>query len=340
MNFTADIFNSIFEDIDAKPHGIGSSAMRMIPYGNGVYVGFSVNVITRMRAIYLSFKSSMGQSHYPHWNGVSISTVELPAYGTEQKFVALTQLPQSEGYIFEIVSEDLRRSVAEIDSPNEALGIITAVLAKWKEFFQSDKEILLSEERQQGLYGELLFVDEYLKLLGPKIIFHWAGSNDETHDFYLSSNAVEIKTTSSQTPYYAHISSEYQLDTTDVPGRLFLRFYSFRKSQSGGDRLPQIVTRIRQKLAIEDNMVDLFNEKLKKYGYFDEVADQYCWGYFIRDEYSFEIKGNFPRLTKANLVSGVSDLVYAIGIGHCMNYALEKEALALIMKGGNLSVER
>ena len=82
-------------------------------------------------------------------------------------------------------------------------------------------------------------------------------------------------------------------------------------------------------------MVDLFNEKLKKYGYFDEVADQYCLGYFIRDEYSFEIKENFPRLTKANLVAGVSDLVYAIGIGHCMNYALEKEALALIMKGGN-----
>lgn len=40
----------------------------------------------------------------------------------------------------------------------------------------------------------------------------WAGPRNETHDFYIGSNAVEVKTTVKHAPYQAHINSEYQLD--------------------------------------------------------------------------------------------------------------------------------
>ena len=84
----------------------------------------------------------------------------------------------------------------------------------------------MSEERQQGLYGELLFLSECLDSQGLEAVSHWAGSEDETHDFYFGSHAVEVKTTSAQAPYFAHISSEYQLDNSDIPGKLFLRFFN------------------------------------------------------------------------------------------------------------------
>ena len=57
----------------------------------------------------------------------------------------------------------------------------------------------MSEERQQGLYGELLFLGECLDSQGVGAVSHWAGSEDETHDFYFGPHAVEVKTTSALT---------------------------------------------------------------------------------------------------------------------------------------------
>lgn len=66
--------------------------------------------------------------------------------------------------------------------------------------FAADKELVMSEERQQGLYGELLFLGECLDSQGVGAVSHWAGSEDETHDFYFGPHAVEVKTTSAQAP--------------------------------------------------------------------------------------------------------------------------------------------
>ena len=68
--------------------------------------------------------------------------------------------------------------------------------------------------------GELLFLEECLETFGPMALSQWAGSNDETHDFYFSSNVAEVKMTDSQAPYYPHISNEYQLDSNDIQGIL------------------------------------------------------------------------------------------------------------------------
>ena len=104
----------------------------------------------------------------------------------------------------------------------------------------------ISVEIADGYY----VINRYLNISslssGDEIKLSTRVYNDETHDFYIASNAVEVKTTGTQAPYFAQISSEYQLDNSDVPGKLFLRFYAFRKSQSTGEKLPEIIARIRQ----------------------------------------------------------------------------------------------
>lgn len=335
MSFTAETYKDILDDIKTKSTGLGSAAMRMVRFENGSQAAFSVNVNTGMRAIYFSISTPDVKNKYPHWQGVSIDIVKLTDYGTNQNFFALTQLPQSEGYIFEIVAEDLRSAVEKAKSSSEALGIITIVLTKWKSFFLSEKDLILSPERQQGLYGELLFLEELLKENNAIAVTQWAGSNDETHDFYLAANAVEVKTTSSQAPYFAHISSEYQLDNKDIPGHLFLRFYALRKSQSSGDTLPELVTRIRTTIADMPDALHQFREKLLKYGYLDEAAEQYPTGYFVRDEYTFEVKEGFPRVIKTDLKPGVVDILYAVNIAQCMLYTVDKVLLWTFLKGGN-----
>ena len=233
MSFTADIYNEILSDMFSGTGQTSPFAMRLVKFDNGIMVAFAVNIATRMRSAFLSVTSEAPKSRFPHWKGVEIETATLPAYGINTPFVGLFQLPNSASDIFEIVVEDLRSQLETTENIEESLSVIITVLTKWKEFFAADKELLMSEERQQGLYGELLFLSECLDSQGVGAVSHWAGSEDETHDFYFGSHAVEVKTTSTQAPYFASISSEYQLDNSDIPGKLFLRFYALRRSHSG-----------------------------------------------------------------------------------------------------------
>lgn len=337
MSFTADIYKEIQANISKEGSISAPQAMRKITEKSGIDIVYAMYVSSGMRAAYFSIGKNSTKKSFPKWKGIDIQIVTLPAYGNNCNYVGLTQLPQSETYIFEIVIEDLRSQLAQASSPTDALPILYTVLAKWKDFFLSDKDLLLSPERQQGLYGELLFLEECLADLGNSAVSHWAGSNDETHDFYIASNAVEVKTTGTQAPYAAHISSEYQLDGSDVPGRLFLRFYAFRKSQSTGEKLPEIVARIRQALSASQDVLQQFNAKVKKYGYLDEVSEHYTTGYFIRDHYYFGVIEGFPRIIKKEIAVGISDLSYSIAVSHCMPFALEKKDVFTMLKGGTMN---
>lgn len=336
MSFTADIYKEIHADIAKQGSVSAPQAMRKITEKSGIDIAFAIHVASGMRAAYFSIGKSSAKKAFPRWKGIDIQIVTLPAYGKNCNYVGLTQLPQSESYIFEIVVEDLRSELARAPKAGDALHIIYAVLTKWKDFFLSDKDLLMSPERQQGLYGELLFLEECLEELGESAVSHWAGSNDETHDFYIASNAVEVKTTGTQAPYFAHISSEYQLDNSDVPGKLFLRFYAFRKSQSTGEKLPEIIARIRQHLFASQNTLQQFNTKVQKYGYLDEAAEHYTTGYFVRDHYYFGITEGFPRIIKKEIPAGIADLTYAVGISQCMPFAQERSVVFTMLKGGTV----
>ena len=334
MSFTADIYKEIHADIAKNPQPNSAYAMRMVKLPNGINIAFSINRFTNMRGVFFSVNSTAVANQFPRWKGVDIVMSKLPAYGTDQDYVSVMQLPDSASDIFEIVAENLRSELEKCSTEEGALTVIIDVLAKWKEFFKIDRDLLMPEERQQGLYGELLFLEECLGELGPMAVSQWAGSNDETHDFYFSSNAVEVKTTASQAPYYAHISSEYQLDSNDIPGKLFLRFYALRKSQSTGDKLADIVERIRRSISFVPQVAQIFTEKVQKYGYYDEAAEYYSAGYFVRDQYYFLIEKGFPRLTKTVMPTGVSDLTYALSIAQCIPFVADKNSVFAQMKGG------
>lgn len=115
----------------------------------------------------------------------------------------------------------------------------------------------------------------------------------------------------------------------------FLRFYAFRKSHSEGEKLPELIAEIRGKLGENLSMMQKFNEKLKKYGYFDEAEDSYTIGYYQRDNYCFAVKDSFPRITKDAVPLGVADLTYRVSIMSCMPYAQDTQLVLELLKGGS-----
>ena len=86
---------------------------------------------------------------------------------------------------------------------------------------------------------------------------------------------------------------------------------------------------------IEDvSSLQKFDEKLKKYGYFDEAADSYTVGYYQRDRYYFAVNDGFPKITKEAVPLGISNLTYRVSIMFCMPYAQDTESVFEVLKGG------
>lgn len=332
MSFSSKIYQNIFQDLQNAPEKDNTHAMRLVQCENDVQIVYAVSPENRMRELLISIEAPKESVKFPRWHGIEIKTAQLNQYQHGKYYVLLEQLPESEGYIFEIVVEDLRIAITKIISESDSLNTIYSVLQKWKTFFQSDKELLLSPERQQGLYGELLFLDECIQHIGSRAVVLWTGCENEIHDFYFSTHAVEVKTTAKKAPYYARISSEYQLDNHDVTGKLFLRFYALRKSSSGSASLVEIISKIRSQLSESMFFLSQFNEKLKKYGYWDELSELYSTYYHIRDTITFEVEQKFPCITKSDLPKGVSKVVYDVSINQCASYERKNEAICLLMK--------
>ena len=78
----------------------------------------------------------------------------------------------------------------------------------------------------------------------------------------------------------------------------------------------------------------VFDEKLKKYGYFDEAADSYTIGYYQRDLYCFAVDNGFPKITKEAVPMGVADITYRVSIMLCMPYAQDIKSVFEVLKGG------
>lgn len=333
MSITTDKYNRISSDISKGEYSSSKYAMRMKILDNGIKIAFAVEVATKMLSAYISISSNIIKNRFPKWKGIEIGISTLPDYCGDKPFVGLIQLPDSADDIFKIVVEDLRSHLENAEKESESLSIISDVLDKWNEFFKRDKELLMSEKMQQGLYGELLFLKEAILNLGSEAVNSWTGGDDETHDFYIGSHAVEVKTTSVQEPYYAYISSEYQLDNCEIPGKLFLRYYAFRKSQNSGEKLNDIISDIRNKLENTPGMLNLFNDKLKKYGYYDEANEYYTIGYYSRDNYYFSVREGFPRIVKTDVPAGVSDLSYKISITQCLPFASDSQSIFRVLRG-------
>lgn len=326
MSFTTDIYKKILDDISQRYDFPGSHASRLIAYKGGNHIVFSINVISGLREAFIALAELPDRIGFPKWHGISIDVVQLPAYG-DKHYIRFMQLPQSADYIFEIVIEDLRASVAALDSMEATLSTVFAILLKWKRFFQSERDPLMSDELQEGLYGELLFLDWAIANVGTSAVACWTGGARETHDFYFASHAVEVKTTSKKEPYYATISSEYQLDNSDIPGRLFMCFYALRKSSGSGERIPEIVQRIRDLLIDDPGAKIVFEDKLIQYGYLDAAAGLYSTGFHQREEYCFEISEQTPRIIRSMYQPGVSKVTYELSIAQCLPCAISKEDL-------------
>lgn len=330
MNSLSNIFDKIKKDFYKDEYrNRGVLSRRFIFDNNIAFIAYYNNNL-KTKEIAIKIPNNYDKrviNKYPNWKGIDILVSEIDYGADKDIYIFLQQLTNYDDNIYEVVLEDLLENLENISDDSESINMIGKVLIKWKQFFVVNNELVMSEIKQQGLYGELLFLEKMINNYGNKALGFWSGCNSETHDFYISGNAIEVKTTSTNSANRVTISNEYQLDNNDVAGKLYLMFVALRKSQSDGETVPILVEKIIENLTTNETK-EIFEEKLFKYGYLLRHPELYKLGFSKRNFRYFKVQDEFPKLTRPDLPKGITNVEYILNIDVCDRFVVLEEKLS------------
>jgi hypothetical protein len=248
----------------------------------------------------------------------------------KNKVLFLVQLVnQQHTEVFSVLCEDLISKVFEIESENEVLKILIQRLDKWKSLFESATGQGLTPDQQRGLYGELYFLRNWLENEGDAntSLLSWQGPGGNIRDFQIGEWALEVKTTHGNNHQKVQVSSERQLDTTNLK-YVFLYHLSLEEQLFSGETLNEIVDQVEDLIIARDAAISDFKMRLLQVGYFDQHRSLYDKkGYKIRAADVYLVKEMFPRIEEGDLRRGVGDVKYSIVIADCVSYQVTQNEL-------------
>jgi len=236
--------------------------------------------------------------------------------------------------IFAVLCEDLISSISEETNEKRIIREVLNRFEKWKSLFNKIGLQGLKPEEQRGLFGELYFLRKFLKTTNNflSIVNTWTGTEKGIRDFQCGSWAVEVKTTHGNNHQKVHISSERQLDTTNLED-LFLYHISLEQLQNSGETLNDIVDSVIEILRDEMITLNKFKSKIYEVGYFDLHRHLYeNFGYHIRQDEFYKVENDFPRIEENDIRTGVGDVKYSIILTQCTAFtASEPEVFDTII---------
>lgn len=236
--------------------------------------------------------------------------------------------------VFNSLVADVLSNILDETGTDRILNKYTDQLFKWQNLFERFNKPGLSPEEQRGLFGELYFLRKFLlnneDLHG--IVESWIGCEKQVRDFQSGSWSVEVKTSSGNNHQKVHISSERQLDTSNVKN-LFLYHLSLEPKQNSGETLNDIVNSISEILQPDAFALKTYQGKLLEGGYFEHHKSLYDMvGYVIRHEQFYEVKNEFPRIEEKYIRDGVGDVKYTIIISQCAEFTVNERYIFQTIK--------
>ncbi len=216
--------------------------------------------------------------------------------------------------IFAAICSNIANTIQTVSTEESAIKLVINQMRKWQELFSKKLKNTLSIQEQQGLFGELSFLQKlmYSPMEKSNSVKLWVGPNMAPQDFQGELWAVEVKTITANKYPNVSINGELQLDETPID-KLFLYNLVVDIVPIDGKNLPELIGELREYLSQDAYALNLFENKLIYYGYFNIDADAYKERrYQVRKENYYLVHGEFPRIRKDDLRLGVSDVKYSI----------------------------
>jgi hypothetical protein len=235
--------------------------------------------------------------------------------------------------VFLTLAARLCEELKDTSYPISAYGRIRDVLTIWQSFFSPDRRAL-TEARQTGLAGELIFLDTVIEsgVEQTLALRSWKGSEKSHHDFHFQGVSVEVKSTTAVRTDVVSISNLRQLEKTGAD-RLLLTQVMLDVHEVGDFTLPNLVKRMRDRYeAISGDLLCL-EEKLVEAGYRAEDEVHYVSrSYTLRKIKSFPVDDQFPKIITSDVDDGVLDAVYKISLAGVEDTALDFEYVARLLR--------
>lgn len=280
----------------------------------------------RCIAASLSNTKNLNLSLFSNLRDISVEIIP-DDQNSERNYLIFKLLNTEHKDIFSVLCEDLILSVAPLQNEEKVLNELINRFEKWKSLFDKVSSHGLTNEEQKGLFGELFLLKKLLlsfKQIGI-VLTSWVGAEKQIKDFQYNNWGIEVKTTHGNNHQKIQISSERQLDTSNLE-HLFLFHLSMESRLNSGETLNSMVDSIR--LILERNFISLnkFNNKLLEAGYFENHRDDYSdTGYFIRNEIFYKVERDFPRIEEKDIRNGIGDVKYSIILSQFSEYVKSEE---------------
>ena len=200
--------------------------------------------------------------------------------------------------LFYTFCSDMVNSLSDLSDAKKELEYIKNRFYNWKKMFQNVTTKDLSEEKEQGIFGELYFLYKYMipKYGVDSSILSWSGPLKFNKDFSINDTWYEVKT-SSVSSTNIKITSLSQLDS-DNDGFLTVvkvekMSPEFTGSMSSVYSLIQAIMAQINSIKIQDD----FLNKLVEYG----LGPDNNFGsrkFDVKNIKLYLVNDDFPRLTK------------------------------------------
>jgi hypothetical protein len=287
-----------------------------------VFIGLIIPEKIRCIAASVNSTISINMSSFSNLRDIQLSVLPDP-HGHERNIILFKLLSNLHSDIFSVLCEDLMESIGQVTDDHKLVKELLTRFEKWKSLFDRVTSQGLTTEEQRGLYGELYLLRKFLNSIPGSyhnIISSWVGPDKQIKDFQYGNWALEVKCTSGNNHQKAQISSERQLDTSNLEN-LFLFHLSLEVRQHTGETLNQIIGVISDILSFDFIALNRFRSKLLEAGYFDQHIHIYEMnGYMIRQETFYRVEGDFPRIEERDIRDGVGDVKYSIILSQCSEF--------------------
>lgn len=199
---------------------------------------------------------------------------------------------------YELAVEIVEAVVIEEAEPVVALS---SAVARWNALLS--RPLLLSEEAQIGLFGELWLLERLVNAWGPAAMSAWVGPRGHAHDFRIERSEIEVKATVGNKRIHT-INGVNQLEPSP-DSDLYLLSLKLTDGGMGGRTLGEMVESIAERLSESTDALAELYKCLERVRYQRSDAPHYPRRRKLRDVAALvPIVDGTPRLTQ-NALSGL-----------------------------------
>lgn len=276
----------------------------------------------------------------PHLQGIEVTQSDGMASNEQMLVFKLNESIHKD--LFYNLCMDIVVSTSAAKTEKEAVLLALTRTWRWHHLLRGGSNNRLSQEEQKGLIGELLVIEQHLlpNLSAMDVVAGWRGPLGAPKDFEIGSVCIEVKSRRSAAVPCVAVSSESQLDDTDID-TLFLYVTDLDRApcnSTDGKSLTTLASRVRELIgSMDQSAVEVLEGLLAAAGFrwHDDYSDTLWLEGHSR---LYRVWGCFPRITSKQIASGIRNVRYTISLVECEPFREHMSVLSSAI-GGHIDVD-